>query len=328
MKNEAPPAAKYLFWLGLIVLIILSYYIIQEFILALVSAFILSYLIRPVYLFLSRKMNKHLAAIISVIIIILIIVIPIVFLIRSLVIQIISLINSGFFTSFLETMSGLPIFTSDKINLSEIQNQIATWIISKITHTITAIPSIIISIFISLFSIYYILTNWDALVKILTSYLPFKEKEKVSGEISKATSQIVYGYVLVAILEFIVAFIGFKIAGAAFYIVFPFLIAIFAFIPLLGPAIVWAPTAAYYFITGEYYTAIVLLITGLILSIVIDNIIGPKIVGGKARIHPLLMLLGVLGGIPVFGIFGFIIGPLVLVYAIKLLDAAFTSPSE
>ena len=325
MKNEAPPGSKYLFWLGLVILILLSYYIIQHFILALLSGFILSYLIRPLYLFFSSKMNKHLSAILSVIVIILIIVIPIIFLVRSLVLQITALVNSGAFALLIKNISSLPVFTSDAINLSGIQSQIAGWLVSKITNTVTALPSIVISVFISLFSIYYILTNWDYLVKILTSYLPFKEKEKVSGEIGRATSQIVYGYVFIALLEFIIAFVGFKVAGASFYIVLPFLIALFAFIPLLGPAIVWVPTALYYYLAGEYYTATVIVITGVILSMVIDNILAPKIVGEKARIHPLIMLLGVLGGIPLFGIFGFIIGPLILVYTLKLLNAAFTS---
>jgi len=63
-------------------------------------------------------------------------------------------------------------------------------------------------------------------------------------------------------------------------------------------------------------------ITGLIISIFIENFVFAQVVGRQAKIHPLIVLIGVFGGVPLFGIFGFIIGPLLLVYTINLIENA------
>ena len=78
----------------------------------------------------------------------------------------------------------------------------------------------------------------------------------------------------------------------------------------------------YYFSIGQYATAGGVLILGLILWIGIEFYFYTKFVGGRSHIHPFILLIGVLGGIGVFGIFGFIIGPLVLVNSIKIIEEA------
>jgi predicted PurR-regulated permease PerM len=98
-----------------------------------------------------------------------------------------------------------------------------------------------------------------------------------------------------------------------------------AFIPGIGPAMIWVPTFIIQLISGEYFSAITILITGLVISIVIETLLFSKILGDKASIHPLMILIGILGGIPLFGIFGFIIGPLVLAYTVKILEQSLKS---
>ena len=95
-----------------------------------------------------------------------------------------------------------------------------------------------------------------------------------------------------------------------------------AFIPGLGPTIVWAPMAIYYLIVKDYSTMIGVIITGLVLSSFIDTIFRSKILGKRTNLNPFIMLIGILGGIAVFGIFGFIVGPIILIYTIKLLEEA------
>jgi predicted PurR-regulated permease PerM len=188
-----------------------------------------------------------------------------------------------------------------------------------VKEIIIGLPSFVIGVIITLVGAYYILINWSSLSSTLRFYLPFRERERVFKEIADATDSIVRGYLLIAIIEFIVALIGFMIAGADYFILFSFLIAIFAFIPLLGPGLVWIPLALYHFVTGNTYAGIIIAITGLIISIIIDGFLVAKIVGDKARINPLVMLIGILGGVPIFGIFGIIIGPLILFYTLKLI---------
>jgi predicted PurR-regulated permease PerM len=92
--------------------------------------------------------------------------------------------------------------------------------------------------------------------------------------------------------------------------------AIISIIPLLGAVIVWLPITLYLFVIGYaagiYWKAIVLLIFGSCVISTIDNILKPKIVGDRARIHPLIILFGILGGIQLVGIPGILIGPMIL----------------
>jgi len=84
----------------------------------------------------------------------------------------------------------------------------------------------------------------------------------------------------------------------------------------LGAALVWVPIAAYLFVigymTGTYWKAFALLVFGTLVISTIDNILKPKIVGDRARVHPLIIMFGILGGIQLIGIPGILIGPMIL----------------
>src|SRR3989344_4933590 len=108
-----------------------------------------------------------------------------------------------------------------------------------------------------------------------------------------------------------VAAIGFKIIGVQAAILWAFLIGILAFIPFAGSAIVWIPIAIVNIITKAYPQAIGIIIIGLII-IAIETFLRPKIIGSRADIHPVLVLIGALGGVEILGIIGLVVGPIVL----------------
>ena len=70
----------------------------------------------------------------------------------------------------------------------------------------------------------------------------------------------------------------------------------------------------------------IVLITGIILST--DTLLRPKIIGSVSKINPFVMLLGVFGGIALFGILGFIIGPIVLFFSLRLIKDSFKVESK
>ena len=89
--------------------------------------------------------------------------------------------------------------------------------------------------------------------------------------------------------------------------------------PIIGTAIVWIPVIIYLFIAGSIFPAIGVAAFGIVSS-VIDNILKPIIVSRRTRMHPLLILIGMIGGLLLFGIFGIILGPLILAYVLILLE--------
>lgn len=323
MEEHTPQQInKFLLFAALAILLILSYKITQPFFLALIYAFILAYLIKPVYKQFVPKIGESFAAIVSIIIIILVIIIPIALVGARLTHEILESLDSEIIKKFLEILLQLPLINQLKTDPQVLIQSIRPFLFPFVTAIVTRISAILITLFITIISTFYILKAWDTLSEKLIAHIPFKNKKEISQEIAQATSNIVYGYALVACIEFVIALIGFYISGVKLFALLPFLIAIFAFLPGLGPAVVWAPLALYHLSIHNYFTAVGVIVTGLIISIGIDNVLAPKIVGTKSKIHPLIMLIGVLGGISLFGLFGFIIGPLILVYTLKLIEEA------
>jgi|SRR3989344_244783 len=318
--SEVQNFNKYLFWGAVVLLLFLSYLIVKPFFIALISAFILAYLVKPVYNRMSRKVGKSFAAVISVIIVVLVIVAPFLFIIEELARQIFESLNKESIGAIISGFSSLPFFNSLNLQTSDLTQKAFSFAFSFAESLVTGLPTLIISVAVILLGIYYILKNWDFLVLRIKSYIPFKDKERVISEMGRATNRIIYGYALIALIDFSIAFIGFYIVGVKYVTLLSALIALLAFIPAAGPMLVWLPLAIYYLATGHMAIGIGVGIVGIIMSVLVDNLLAPQILGKASNIHPLIMFIGVLGGISVFGLFGFIIGPLVLAYTLEILE--------
>lgn len=319
-------ARKSFFWIITLILLFLSFNVIKNYIIPLVSAFILSYLSHPLYAKLEQKMKKQIAAAICVVVVTLLLLVPMSLIVGKILQDATSTAHLSPFDSLTDQINSSVI--SNYLDLNELRNKGATLLVSFFTKTISYLPSLILGVAVTLFGMFYMLIHWDYLSQHLQSYIPFKNKKRITEEIAKTTNNIIYGYFLIAIIEFCIAAVGFSLAGAKYPFIFALLIALFAFLPGLGPFLVWGPLGISYLLLDNYATAIGVFITGLIISIIIDTFAVAKIVGDKSKINPLILLIGILGGVPLFGIFGFIIGPLILVYTIKLVQEGILQEGE
>ncbi len=310
---------KYFLFGVIFLLLFLSFKIIQPYLIIIISAFILAYLIMPIYAKLNKKLNKNLSAVICISLILIAILIPFGGIVGSIINQSHNLVNSESVISFIKSIDSSPLFSKLNINIASLFEKGSLLVISLLSSALSYIPSLLISLIILVFGIYYTLINYDTLSSEIKGYLPFRDKNKIAKEIDESTKGIIYGSFLVSIIEFIVAGVGFYLSGVSSYLLLPLFIFFFAFIPGLGPTIVWVPLAIYYALIGNWFVLAGIIITGLILSIYIDTILRTKILGDKSNINPFIMLIGILGGISFFGIFGLVIGPLILIYSLKIL---------
>ncbi|MFH1711266.1 MAG: AI-2E family transporter [Nanoarchaeota archaeon] len=319
MKRGSNNDLKRYFLVGIIiVLFFLSYKIIAPYLITLISAFVLAYLSKPLYFKLRKKLGKNLAATICIAVIILIIFLVAGLLAGEISSQVNYFLNNENASSFLERISETSFAEKLNLDVAGLTEKGAIFIVSLVTSAISYLPSIFITLLILVLGVYYILINWETIVTRLKGLLPFKDKEKITKEISQTTKAILYGSLFIALIEFFIAIVGFYILGIKAYILLAVLLFFFAFIPGLGPALIWVPTAIYLLITKSWFSLIGIIIIGVILSYGIDTLLRIKILGKKTKINPFIMLIGIIGGITVFGIFGFIIGPLILVYTIRL----------
>ncbi len=180
----------------------------------------------------------------------------------------------------------------------------------------------IIGIFVLLYVQYYAYTDGKRLVAWLNDTLPMQEahRDLLFREVGLVVQAVMYGQVLTAIIQAVIAGVGYWIFGVPNIVFWSVITFILALLPVIGPPLVWLPWGLYLLIKGQTFDGIGLLAYSAILVSTIDNIIRPKLIGSRAQMHPVVVLIGVLGGLVVFGFSGFIIGPLVLSVFVTILN--------
>lgn len=130
---------------------------------------------------------------------------------------------------------------------------------------------------------------------------------------------VVLAGVVCGVLQGLVATIGYWMAGVDRPFVFGVLTGVLTYVPFVGTALVWIPLTANLALMGEWGTAVFVLAWSIVVTASVDNVVRPLIVRGDSGIHPLLILLGVLGGLEWLGIVGVLIGPVLVAMLATLL---------
>jgi predicted PurR-regulated permease PerM len=315
----------YLFWAVVLGFILLSALMVLPFVSAIISAYILAYFIRPLFLKLRPQLGSSLAALLCIIITIVVVVVPIGVISLQILNQVSGVSTSQKIANIVGALVTQPFIKGINIDAVSLKASIVLAMNNIVNSTINSVPSFALGLVITLNGMFYLLCNWDNLVSHLKKYLPFKNNDTIITELGGTADAIIHGHVLIAVLEAAIAFVGFSLFGVDASLIFAVLIFILAFVPSIGPFLVWGPLALYYFSIGQYATMWGIILTGLILMIGIEFFLYTRFVGSRSKIHPFIMLLGVLGGLSVFGIFGFIIGPLLLANSIEVIEVAIES---
>lgn len=137
-------------------------------------------------------------------------------------------------------------------------------------------------------------------------------KATIIDTIKRVLGAVMYGIVLTCLVQGTLGGLGFWVAGLPSPILFGALMAICALIPIIGTALIWLPGALYLLMHGQTMYALLLIAWGVVVVSGIDNIIRPLFISGIAKLHILIIILGVLGGILAFGITGVVAGPVIL----------------
>lgn len=310
---------RYLPIIILLALITISFVIIKSYIVAIIGAFITTYLVYPIHKKLERKMSSWLAATITLAGTIIIIFLPLFILIKEIISQIYRAIQSGSLALLVSRIENIEFIRQYNLNISDLTNNFFSFGINTLSSITLSVATSIVSLFVMIFIIYYLLLSLPKLSIRLRNYIPFEKKDKLIRDMADTTKKIVKGTLFLAFIQSLVAGIGFWLAGINFYLILAALIGLFAFIPG-GPAIVWFPTLIIKIVQQDYISAGIILAFGLFISIYLDTILRTKVAGKDSSIHPAIMLLGVMGGTPVLGLAGIIVGPLLLSYTLEVLE--------
>lgn len=319
MKNKAyaitPATILFLVAIGL------SLLVIYPFILTILTAMVLAYIFHPVFKKLSQKTKKPLlSAFLIVMLIVFSIAIPTLFLVNLLVRDIWS--GFIFFNQLITNQDSLlaetPVIQG---YLQAGFEKAASYIVDQLTSILIGLPNTFISLFLIFFLIYYFLKDGDEFGKRVKKALPFKKKYKdvIFTRFQKTTFAVVYGNVIVAIVQGIIAAIGFALFGVPSPVLWGSITVLTSFIPFLGAAGIWGPIVgimlANAYMQGDstgMFMALGLGAYGLFVISTVDNFLKPRIIGRTAKVHPGLVIVGVISGVAVFGFVGLVLGPVIL----------------
>ncbi len=307
------------------------FFIFQPFMTAMVVAAILAIIFKKPY----RKLvsltqgKKVLSSLLTCLLVILIIVTP-VFTVISLVINEVNSIYQEFgeegglqmmVTKSLTTASELPVigtFVSlSNLNQENVQNDLGRFgenAVGILQAAYKGISHFVFWIFIMFFTLFYFLIDGERMATRLMSLSPLRNKHdkllmQKFASISRATLK---GSLVIGLIQGFIGGIAFWIAGVPSPALWGLVMVLFSLVPMVGPGIVWLPTGLILLATGNVWQGFFVLAVGLGIISVIDNILRPKLVGQDTQMHPLLVFFATIGGLGLFGIPGFIIGPIIV----------------
>jgi predicted PurR-regulated permease PerM len=171
-------------------------------------------------------------------------------------------------------------------------------------------------------TLYYFLKERARVDDAITRFSPLApaETSALVKRLKQTINSVVKGSLFIALIQGALTAVGFLIFGIPNAVLWGSVAVIGALIPSVGTALVMVPGIIYLLLTSHTGAAIGLAIYGFIGVGTVDNFLRPYLVGGQASIHPLLVLLSVLGGIAFFGAGGLFLGPLVVSLLLGLLS--------
>lgn len=312
------------------VLVVLAFFILKPIIISLITGLIFGLVFIPVYNFVHKRVkNKNLSASIVCLLLVVCIILPLWFLIPVLLNQSIQIFLLSQQMDFVTPIKSLfpSLFISEQISsqLTGVLNSFITNLTSGAMNVVAGLllnfPIILLQILVVLFVFFFTLRDSEEMVVYLQSILPFsKDVEKKIFRSSKdITFSIIYGQILIGIAQGILTGLGFYLLGIPNALFLGVLSAIFGVIPLIGPALIWIPVAIFTLIGGSFGVTAGVLLIGL-LNLLFENSLKPMLISKRTNVHPVVILLGMVGGVFFFGFVGFILGPLVLAYLIIVLE--------
>ncbi len=313
----------------ILVIVVLAFFIIRPILLSIIGALLLAYVFYPVYKrvysFLGERNTSALAV---CLIVILIIFIPIWFILPIVTQQVFDFFKATQTLDVRGIVDALVPTVSEQLRI-DITNTLITFIgklssasLSAFVNFILDLPTVFLNLAVIAFVFFFTIRDADRLKEYASGLSPLKkEKEKVFvRHFHELTYSIIYGYVIVGIIQGIITGIGLLVFGVPQALLLSVLAIFTSILPMFGAWLVWVPAVIYLFFIGKTGFAIAFAIYGIAIVSTIDNFLRPYIVSKRTQISPVIVFVGMIGGFFVFGILGFVLGPLALAYIVLLLN--------
>lgn len=311
---------------------VLFFAMIKGYLVALVMAAVLAAVSMPIFRRLARWLGgrETLAAVLTVCIMLLVVVIPLLALLGMIVAQGIEI--AGELTPYLEELRQDPgAFQADLMDrlglppdwgptteqaiarVGAISGQVGQYLLAWLSGAATGAAGFLLQLFVALYAAFFFLTGGRTLVQDLMYFVPVapEARDHLIDRFELAAKAVIKGTFLIGLIQGALGGLALWAAGIPGAVFWAAVMAVLSILPGVGTTLVWLPVAIYLFATGETVTGVLYVLwnAGVVGSI--DNVLRPRLVGKDIQLPDLMILLGTLGGLKIFGASGLIVGPIV-----------------
>ena len=311
-------------------LFVLAFLLLKPILLSIITGVILAFIFMPLFKFVNKKFpSKTLSASILTFALILLLLIPLWFVVPVLITQSVHIFISSQNLDLITPLKNLfpSIFSSEifaeqmRVTIENFIRSTTSSIMTLLSNLITNFPTIMLKSLVVIFTFFFTLKDSEKFVEYIQSVLPFKKdvERKLFKSTRDITYSILYGQVLIGIVQGIFVGIGFFLFGVNNALFLTLAAALAGIFPIIGTAIIWIPVAIFLFVEGSSVSALGVIFFGLISTFLV-NAVKPVFVAQRTNVHSSVILIGMIGGLFFFGILGFILGPLILAYLLIILE--------
>jgi predicted PurR-regulated permease PerM len=323
-------------------------WLIWPFISIIIMAAVLTGVFSPIYtLFLKKRMKASVASVLTCVLVFIVLFIPIVLFVGILSKEAYDLylmaktavlreeIRALFEKSRILEQTNLLLsrfdfrLSGEELNraISEVGKSVGLFLYGQASAIASNIFKFVLNFFFMLLIMYFLFIDGDRIVSFIMdlSPLPADQDQQIIQKFKDMAGAILVVNSLSGIAQGVFGGIVFAFFGLKSPFMWGLIMAILAFLPILGIGIVFIPTAVYLLLNGRFPAAVFFVVSYVLVTVGIENLLKPKLVGQRVKMHVLLVFLSIMGGLKLFGILGIVYGPLVVTAFITLTDIYHTS---
>ncbi len=318
-------------WWGFIVLaLVLLYDVISPYFQPLAWGAILAIFFFPVHIRVRRLVGKRTpAAAITLLFVLVSLVGPMTWLSITLIQEANSAVRGmpqGFFDRAADRVeevareAGIPIGDIQEQYRERIRSGTA-YVATQITDILSTVIHSMFHLLIFLLTMFYLFRDGPKLMQVIKDVAPVGEdtRDRMIGEATDMIQATILSSVVVSMVQGLLGGLTFWVLGLPSPLVWGLVLGVLAFLPVIGPSLVWAPMGTYMIFNGDPWRGVLLIVLGFVFVSSSDKVLRPILIAGRARLNELLVLVSLLGGLEAFGFIGVILGPVIVATCVGML---------
>jgi predicted PurR-regulated permease PerM len=336
----SPRTIQNTFFVGLLILTTLAFFgLIQDFLMPLFWAVVLAILFEPVHQGWLRqtKERSSLSAVLSVLTILIIVILPLFLVGLSVSREAVALyerIAAGEIDlqqPLRRLEDAVPVLAQylDRagVNIAQIRENLSSAAVTASQYVASQALAIgqntltfTVMFFLMLYLLFFFLRDGDKLVQLIIRALPLGDvrERKLLAKFAEVSRATIKGTLVVGSVQGTLGGLAFWILGLPAPVFWGVVMTVLSLLPAVGSALVWGPAAIILIATGHVIKGIILIAVGTLLIGLVDNVLRPVLVGRDTKMPDYLVLLSTLGGLALFGISGFVIGPVIAAFFLAI----------